>query len=484
MSGEDLLLLALAVLAAVLLVAGLIQAFQTPSRRRPRRGRVRGRGRGQVRRGVAPALPAARRVVPEPTRAPDTAPAPPPAPIPAEVEEEDRGEPRWPRRKPSVSHAEELPSPDETVPGPEETNPAVAMAPVEEALALQPEPPAPPSAALDLSPPSPVSEPALLPLEKCLALYQSGQDRELISVAEPQLESDSAGSGEPTPGLAALWSLVGLSKQALHDEEGARAAFEAASHGAPEADKPIYERYLTTLIGTTKDSIQDEERDTLRRGVLWVVYGHIVNVLVQRQNFQSARRLIWEALADEELPADRREVLMELLYTTYTGEIDQLTTYALRTLQGDQERETLTSLRRAEGLLSTIPEEALTPERREEVARHLWWGYAKVGLGRAEAGEFEYALEPLFHALRIGSKDRERQQEVRVALVRTLDAVADGQAALIAQFVKDGQREVALTEGERLLALIEEGMDAGLSEADVAPALTKARRVVEQARQG
>lgn len=470
MSGEDLLLLALAVLAAVLLVAGLIQAFQTPSRRRPRRGRVRGRGRGQVRRGVAPALPAARRVVPEPTRAPDTVPAPPPAPIPAEVEEEDRGEPRWPRRKPAVSRAEELPSPDEAVPEPEETNPAVAV---------------PPSAALDRSPPSPVSEPALLPLEKCLALYQSGQDRELISVAEPPLQSDSAGSGEPTPGLAALWSLVGLSKQALHDDEGARTAFEAALHGAPEADTPIYQRYLATLTGASEDSGGDEQpADTLRRAVLWVVYGHIVNVLVQRQDFPSARRLIWEALADEELPADRREVLMELLYTTYTGEIDQLTTHALRTLQGDQEREALISLRRAEGLLSTIPEEALTPERREEVTRHLWWGYAKAGLGRAEAGEFEYAIEPLFHALRIGSKDRERQQEVRAALVRTLDAVADGQAALIAQFVKDGKRDVALTEGERLLALIEEGMDAGLSEADVAPALTKARRVVEQARQG
>jgi tetratricopeptide (TPR) repeat protein len=322
-------------------------------------------------------------------------------------------------------------------------------------------------------------------LEKCLALYRSGQDRELISVAEPPLQSDSAGSGEPTPGLAALWSLVGLSRQALHDEEGARAAFEAASHGAPEADKPIYRRYLATLTSASQDSVGDEQpADTLRRAVLWVVYGHIVNVLVQRQGFQSARRLIWEALADEELPADRREVLMELLHTTYTGEIDQLTTHALRTLQGDQEREALISLRRAEGLLSTIPEEALTPERQEEVTRHLWWGYAKLGLGRVEAGEFEYALEPLFHALRIGSRDRERQQEVRAALVHALEAVADSQTALIAQFVKDGKHELAVAEAERLLALINEGIELGLSEEELAPTLTKMRRAVELAQQG
>lgn len=407
--------------------------------------------------------------------------------------------------------------------------PPLAEASVEEASATQAEPvPAPlphPAAASGPMPDAapPVVEAESLLLEECFALYRAKQYADLVSVAESQLQraSDSVGGTEHAPVVAALWGLVGLSKQALSDDAAACAAFEAAIRASPAAGRYTYQRYLTSLTSRVAHQLldraetfgKDEEDERvatlkqavlwLRRGVgaapddenlrisldraregLWTAYDRIANVLVQRLEFDRARAQILEVLADEELPADRREAFKDLLSSTYAGEIEQLTAHALRALQDGQDQEMLISLGRITVLLSSISEDALAPKRREEAYRRLWWAYTKLGLRRVEAREFETALEPLFHALKIDVGDPERQAETREALVRSLEAIADSRTGVIGQLLKDGQREAALAEGERLLSLIREGMDAGLSDEEIAAALTKTRRIIEQVQQG
>lgn len=470
MVGEDLVLGAFAFIAGVLLVVGLIQAFRTSPRRRLGGGRVRGGARVQVRRSGALAPSALRRP------APDAAVA---APVPKPVRVQR------PRREVAP-------------PAPE---PAVA-----------------PQAEVSISPAPPVLEPEVSLVEECLALYRAERYEELISAAEPALQRarDRVGSSERAGELAQLLSLVGLAKQALNDAGGALAAFEEAIHAAPERDRSTYERHLAALASGvahqllaragTLGEAAEERLKTLRQAVLWLrqglaaapgdeslkasldrartglwaAYAGLANLLVQRLAFPAARRLVLEALAEEELPAEQSEAFKELLSTTYTGEIGQLIANATGTLADEQGREALASLERAEGLLSSIADDALTPRRREDTRRRLWWGYAKLGLRRLEAGEFENALEPLFLALKIGPADRERQQDTRQALVRALEAVADSRTGVIGQLLKAGKREAALAEGERLLALIQEGMGAGLSQEEVTGALTRARSLLEQ----
>ncbi|PYM09349.1 MAG: hypothetical protein DMD82_00465 [Candidatus Rokuibacteriota bacterium] len=393
----------------------------------------------------------------------------------------------------------------------------------------EPAPPAPPRPAPAAetpeqapAPPAPTGD--LLPLEECFTLYQDQRYADVITTAVATLEQcieARAGSAKLAHEVAALWSIMGLSKQALNDENGARAAFEEAIVAAPAAEQSTYQRHLAALALTagrkliaraeTLPETAGEGRVTalrhavlwLRQGLacapddanlsvalersrksLWVSYGKFAATLIQRQEFHGARRLIREALAEEDFPEDRREVFKDLLATTFSGEIGHLTAHAIRVMQDEHEREASTSLRRAESLLSSIPSEALTPKRREEVNRRLWWGYTKLGVRRVESGAYEDALEPLFHALQFGEVDPERQRETRTALVRALEGVTEARVESIDQLLKSGKRDAAVQEGDRLRKLLREGMEVGLSEHELTSALTRTHRVLEQAESG
>jgi tetratricopeptide (TPR) repeat protein len=350
------------------------------------------------------------------------------------------------------------------------------------------------------------------------------QYQEVIATAEPALQralAEASGSGPPAHQVAELWSLLALSRQALGDEEGARSAFEEAIHAAPDADRPRYQQQQAALattvgrrllvraeqivesageerIGTLRQAMvwlgqglaempQDGELksacERARRG-LWAAYGQTVTTLIQRQEFHRARRLIRDALAEEEFPEDRRGQFQEFLSATFTGEIGQLTASAVRALEDERDREALTFLQRAEEILNSVPTEALTAKRREEVNRRLWWGYTKLGMRRVEAGEHEEAVEPLFHALQIEEINPDRQQETREAIVRAVVGVVDKRAAAITRLVKEGKRSAALEESERLKSLIRESIELGLSQQELSPAFARARRALESLEQG
>ena len=356
-------------------------------------------------------------------------------------------------------------------------------------------------------------------MDECLGLYDRQQYQEVVATAEPALQralGDAATTAPRAQDVAKLWSVLALSRHALGDDEGALSAFEEAVHAAPENDRPSYQAQMAALAasvsrrllsraeavaeGPGEEHIRrlkqamawvrqglaqapgDQELasalERVRHG-LWASYNQTVAALIQRQEFHRARRLIREALADEEFPSDRRDHFTELLSGTFTGEIGQLTASAIRTLEDEREREALSFLQRAEGIVSAMPPDAITPKRREDVNRRLWWGYTKLGMRRVEAGQYEEALEPLFHALTIGEIDPERQRETREALVRALEGVIDARGAEINRLAKDGNRSAAVAEAERLKTLMREGIERGLSQQELSLALTKARRVLE-----
>jgi tetratricopeptide (TPR) repeat protein len=467
-------LLGVALILAILLVVGLIQALRVP-RRYTRRIRPRD-ARRLSQRPPRSGSDAASRVFPPPT-------APSPTPI-----------------------SKDASSPPEAAPvaATDEPAPRVAQAshpPTEEAPEF--------------------AGPRERELEECRRLFETGQYQEVLLRAEPHLQPAAA----PDSVLAELWSLAGHARQALGDEEGARAAFDRAVHSAPEAEWAGHRRHLAALaalvgqrllsrverVGET--STGEERIATLRQAArwlkqgvtaapedaelaslltrahkgLWAGYGQTATTLIQRREFFGARRLLREALSDDDLPADRRETFKELLTVTFTGEIEQLTAQAIRRLDEEREEEGVALLERAERILDSMPTDAAGQEQLEAVKRRFWWGHTKLGLRRAEAGRFEDALGPLFRALEIDEVDPERQGETRAALILALNHVIKERASRIDRLMVEGKLEAAVGEGKWLRAVVEEGRQLGVREEELATALALARPVIarlDRARSG
>jgi tetratricopeptide (TPR) repeat protein len=352
-------------------------------------------------------------------------------------------------------------------------------------------------------------------VETCFALYQEKRFSEVVSIGERTLgklpvESPAAPSHE----TAALWSVVGLAKQGLGDDDGARAALESALAAAPDSERATYRRHLATLaleaaqsrlaragghdtgdrVATTRTAIAWTERglaavpfdpalsDARERGyeALWEGYEQASTALLQRQEFRGARQLLREALDDPALPAARAAGFRGLLSGTFSGEIGQLTAQAILGMQEGRESEALESLQRAEELLATIPPEALPSSRRDEVDQRLWWGYAELGSRRLEAGEYEDALDPLVHALRFESIGPERQGETRAAVVRALEGIAALRAMSVRRLIDAGLRDEAVQTADQLRTLVNGCRDLGLSENELMAATSRVRRLCEE----
>jgi tetratricopeptide (TPR) repeat protein len=381
-------------------------------------------------------------------------------------------------------------------------------------------PPVPPPA--PLGPPPSAEEPAgpgprVPTVERCFELYQAGRHADVVALAAAAL-----GGAEPSPPpgpqeAAALWSVLALAQRGLGDHIAARRALETAITTAPEADRAAYQRQLATLaLGVAQDLVAaagaqaaaDSEsrvtdlRDALAwledgraaapgdpglrelaataEALLWPAYEQVVMALVQRQDFRAARRLLREALDHPRVPSARGETFRELFSGTFSGEIGQLTAQAIRSMQEARETEALASLRRAEGLLETIHEQALPPKRREEVDRRLWWGYNKLGLRRVEAGAFEEAMEPLFRALRLAGTAPDRQSETRAALVQAFEGWTEARALAIREVADGGDREAAIVQSDKLWTRLRTASEDGLSERELGGAFARVRRLFEE----
>lgn len=351
--------------------------------------------------------------------------------------------------------------------------------------------------------------------DECLALYQDGQYAAAVAAATEAM------AGKAVKGHAAevarLWSVVALARRAMDDPAGARIALEAALTTAPDAERAAYARQLASLATEVAHSLSagvesgrgpstEHDVDRLRqaldwaeRGVaavpgdealralatnldrrLWPACERVVLALVQRQQFRAARTVLREALDDPRFPAARGATFRELFSGTYGGEIGQLTAQAIRSMQAARETEALAALARAEELLESVHDEALPPKRREEVDRRLWWGYKKLGRRRAQAGDYDAAVDALAHALRFAGVGTDRQADTRVALVRALEGLAEQRALLIREVADGGDREAALVQTDKLWSRLRGAFAAGLSEAELATAFAKAQRVFDE----
>lgn len=353
-------------------------------------------------------------------------------------------------------------------------------------------------------------------VETCFSLYQDRCYDEVIAVGEGALARVPTESfaEDDAHEIAALWSVVALARQAQGDDERARQALEAALAVAPAGERQTYRQHLAALSLNAAQALlaragshETEDRvGALRTALTWVEGGlahapaderlraaaeaaqdalwpaceQTVNRLLQRQEFEAARRLLREALDDPRLPSAWVGDFQALLSGTFGGEIGQLTAQAIRSMQEERESEALGALQRAEELLATISAEALPPKRREEVDQRLWWGYTRLGMRRVEAGEYEEALDPLVHALRFADIGPDRQAETRAALVRALEGVAELRALGIRQLNDDGNRDEAVLRTEALRELLRSCMVLGVSEEELSVAFAKARRLGEE----
>src|SRR5262249_11901479 len=175
---------------------------------------------------------------------------------------------------------------------------------------------------------------------------------------------------------ARLWGLVGLARQEQSEIDGARAALEEAIMSAPAEDRAAWQRHMAQLAlhagqallprvqagsGDPRERIDilraaiawfesgitvaaDDEtlRDALRtaRATLWPTYEEAANAMLQRQDFDVARRLLREAQADEDCPAPVQASVREMLAATFGAEVGQLTADAIRRMQERSEEHT------------------------------------------------------------------------------------------------------------------------------------------------
>jgi hypothetical protein len=363
--------------------------------------------------------------------------------------------------------------------------------------------------------PEPEPEPVVTsPVERCYRLYEAKRFREVIGEAMDVL--DKGGVDEPE-GAARLWGVVGLAHQGLAEHDAAYVAFGEAIAAAGESERRTWERYLATLtleagrdliaraesaglsdgeqrVGDIRTAMSWLERglatvpddrallDGVReaRDALWPTYEHVVLELTQRQDYESARRLLQEAMAAPECPKDFQATFEELLSGTYSGQVGQLTAEALRSMREGKENEALAALERAETMLAAIPEESVPERRRQELERRLWWSYTKVGVRWVEGGTYHQAVSPLLHALRFPSVGIERLDETRRPLARALTGLVESRAPVVERLLDGGDREEARKLVEPLWTSMEQALTRGMNADELGEGFTRLRALSDR----
>jgi tetratricopeptide (TPR) repeat protein len=386
-------------------------------------------------------------------------------------------------------------------------------------------PPAPPP---DPSWPEPVMPPTAQPppetdspVERCYELYEARRFHEVVREGMAALESSEDGPVAREPDrVARLWGVVGLARQALGEPDAAHLAFGEAIAAAAPPERGTWERHLAGLAlevgryflarGENAGLSDAEERVAayrtaaiwLERGLvvapddralgesaqvarvaLWPTYEHVAMELMQRQDYDGARRLLQGAVVDPDCPADFQPTFRELLASTYSGEVGQLTAEALRRMREGREAEALTTLERAEAMLSAVPDEGLAERRRQELEQRLWWSFTKVGIRWLEAGLYEEALPPLIHALRFTSVGAQRLEETRGPLARALGGLVEARTLLVEQLLGAKERKEARELVEKLWALIDEARAQGMTDAELGDTVNRARVLRERAKE-
>lgn len=424
---------------------------------------------------------------------------------------------RFRQHRPGPPIAAEEPAAGAPEPGLARAAPAEAAAPLERAAAVEADLSAEAAAGSRVP-----ADPQLALLEATITLYQSAKHRELLAAAEPYLRASGAGGEERlarshSHAMSALWTLAGLSHHALGDHGDARYAFEAALVAAlGEPDEAAWEacpprlaalsvavgRRLLELAERAPEGAQ-ERITSPRLAQVWLRwrlavapgdrapvtllehagealgdgYWEVARTLIRRHDFGEARALVQQGMDRGDLPADRGQALLGMLSASLFEEIERLTRPAIRGVA--DETQAVVALETAQAMLAGLGDGAL-PGQRTAILRRLWRGYAKLGVRRLKSGNLEAAVEALFHALGMREIDARRQRQVRDALVRTLEGMAEADAEAIPRLLADGERAPAVERVQRLLLHIQRAREEGISREELNVASNRARQLVER----
>jgi tetratricopeptide (TPR) repeat protein len=358
-------------------------------------------------------------------------------------------------------------------------------------------------------------DPALDALERALALQQEGQHSQVIEGAMPHLEAGGPAEGaEPSFIQAALWTVVGVSRHALGDIEGAQDALEAAVRAAPDGvSEGCPERITDAAAGAARQLLaaadamsasSGERVAVLRMAVLWLEWrivaapateevsvlldrarealwdGYVLasRGLMRRRQFAQARELVRQALDLEDLPAARRAPLAELATLSIVRQIGRL----VATARGTEtpEADALDALERAREILAATSVDAVTPARWHAANRRIWSGYMRLGRRDIVGFELEAALRPLFRALHLRDLDLGLDRKTRELLARTIERISDGAGETIDRLLEVGDRDAAMQRWQEVRGIIQKARDQGLSHEELAHAFGRARQMLEQ----
>jgi tetratricopeptide (TPR) repeat protein len=363
--------------------------------------------------------------------------------------------------------------------------------------------------------PAQEADAALDALEHALALQQDGQYSQVIESAVPHLEADGAGDANEASFLrAALWTLVGVSRHALGDIEGAQGALDAALRVAPDGVSEGCPQRIAVLAATAARQLlgaadamsatSAERVAVLRMAVLWLEWRIVaapateeVSVLLdrarealwdgymlagrglmRRRQLIQARQLIRQALDSEDLPAGRRPPLTELAARCVVRQAGRL----VATARGTEtpETEALDALERAREILASTSADAITPTRWHLANRRIWNGYMRLARRDLEGFELEAALRPLFRALHLRDLDLGLERKTRELLARTIERISDGAGETINRQLEAGERDAAMQRWQDVRGIIQKARDQGMSHEELAHAFTRARQMLEQ----
>ncbi|HKZ09061.1 MAG TPA: hypothetical protein VJU81_26565, partial [Methylomirabilota bacterium] len=389
------------------------------------------------------------------------------------------------------------------------------------------------------APSGPVSASPADLVRECARLLQAGSHGALLGAVEPVLKPRGRGRARAQVSYdrALLWAMVGLARKAGGDEPGARAAFDQGLRALPtvdmaEQDLPLF--HIAETVGAQLlaggEAAGDAAGSTvsglrLSVGLLRAVaiaqpdqtapgngdaagagpgaddlppWGRALRAhlaverarealaaaaaqrlggFMERGDHAGGHRWLREALGWEEL-ADRREVVQDAYWKPLGEEITRLGARALE--PGAEAAAAMAALEHAEAVARALPPEALESPRMEEIRRRLWWVQTKLALLTMESGDAAGALDLLYRALRLAVGDPDRESETRRVLADALEAQAAGASERIDGLLRSGARAAAEEAGQELCRVIDRGLAEGVSQEELAGALSKRQHVMSR----
>jgi hypothetical protein len=285
---------------------------------------------------------------------------------------------------------------------------------------------------------------------------------------------EAAGDGSAST-LAGLRLSVGLLRAVAIAEPGQAetrpGSGEAAVEGDPELaagagadDLPSWGKALRAHLAVER-----------AREALATAAGQRLGGFLAKRDHVSGHRWLREAMGWEEL-GDRRGAVEAAYWQSVGGEVMRLTGQAQD--KGNDLEAAMAALQSAEDFVQALPREAAESPRMDEIRRRLWWGHLKLGVERMQSADVTEALEPLFRALHLAGGDPDRESETRHTLAQALETLAAGASETVEGRLRSGDRDAAEAAGQELCRAIDRGLAEGVSQEEMAGALTTRQYVM------